>query len=75
MANAVQQAEVIAGEHSLKDEKKHQAELLRQARVRQKQGLELQRENILSQRVSNPGRRAALEAALAQIEAELEKLG
>ena len=30
---------------------------------RQKQALNLQRENILSQRTSNPARRAALEAA------------
>ena len=34
----------------------------------EKQALSLQRENILSQKTSNPGRRAALEAALAQIE-------
>ena len=42
---------------------------------RQKQALKLQRENILSQRTSNPGRRTALEAALAQIEAQIEALG
>ena len=43
-------------------------------RERQKQALNLQRENILSQRTSNPARRAALEAALAQIEAQIEAL-
>ncbi|UWZ82102.1 hypothetical protein [Occallatibacter riparius] len=54
---------------------KRAAEQDRTHRARQKQSLELQRENILSQRTSNPGRRAALEAALKQIEAEIEKLG
>ena len=47
----------------------------RTKRVRRKQSLELQRENILSQRTSNAGRRAALEAALKVIEAEIAELG
>jgi len=47
----------------------------RERRERQKQALGLQRENILSQRTSNPGRRAALEAALEQIEAQIAELG
>jgi hypothetical protein len=38
---------------------------------RQKQELELQRERILSSRTSSPVRRAALEAALADIESRL----
>jgi hypothetical protein len=42
--------------------------------ARQLQALELQKENILSQRTSNPGRRAALEAALAHIEAQIKAL-
>ena len=42
------------------------------ARVRQ--ALELQREQILSTRTSNPHRRAALEAALAQVEAQIAAL-
>jgi hypothetical protein len=42
---------------------------------RQRQALNLQRENILSQRTSNPARRSALEAALAQIEAQIEAMG
>lgn len=42
---------------------------------RKKQGLNLQRENILSQRTSNPARRSALETALAEIEAEIHALG
>ena len=41
---------------------------------RQKQALNLQRENILSQRTSNPARRTALEAALSQIEAQIDEL-
>jgi hypothetical protein len=43
-------------------------------RARQLQALNLQKENILSQRTSNPGRRAALEAALAHIEAQIQAL-
>ena len=42
--------------------------------ARQLQALNLQKENILSQRTSSPARRQALEAALAQIEAEIAKL-
>lgn len=44
------------------------------SRARQRQALQLQRENILSQRTSNSNRRAALEAALAQIESQLQAL-
>lgn len=44
-------------------------------RERQKQALKLQRENILSQRTSNPARRNALEAALAHIESQIAALG
>jgi hypothetical protein len=43
--------------------------------ARQLQSLYLQRENILSQRTSNPGRRAALEAALAHVEQQIAALG
>ncbi len=43
-------------------------------RVRRRQELELMREQILNQRTSNAGRRAALAAALAQVEGELEEL-
>ena len=42
---------------------------------RARQELELQREQILSARTANPHRRAALEAALQQVEAALAKLG
>lgn len=44
-------------------------------RKRRVQGLELQRERVLSERTSNPHRRSALELALATIERELEQLG
>jgi hypothetical protein len=45
------------------------------ARVeRQRQDLDLQRERILSERTSSPVRRAALEAALADIESRLAHL-
>jgi hypothetical protein len=47
----------------------------RAARERNRQALNLQRENILSQRTSNPARRQALEAALAEIEAQIAAIG
>ena len=46
----------------------------RAKRERQKQELDLQRERILSERTSSPVRRAALEAALVDIEARLARL-
>ena len=54
---------------------KRVAEQERLQKERQKQALRLQMENILSQRTSNPSRRAALESALTYIEAQLAKLG
>jgi len=57
------------------EEARRLAEQERVARARRRQELELQRENILGQRTSNAGRRAALEAALKQIEAEIADLG
>jgi len=44
------------------------------ARTLERQALELQRERILDERTSNPIRRKALEAALAEIEAKLSAL-
>ncbi len=44
------------------------------ARKRQRQELELQRERVLDERTSNPHRRAALEAALTEIEARLASI-
>jgi membrane protein involved in colicin uptake len=57
------------------EEKKRMAVMQRADQERQKQALNLQRENILSQRTSSPARRSALEAALAQIEAQINALG
>ena len=73
MASMQQTVPIISGGVS-EGEAKRTAEVERVRRARQKQALELQRENILSQRTSNPARRQALEAALAQIEAEIAKL-
>ena len=44
------------------------------ARERNRQELELQRERVLSERTASPYRRAALEAALKQIEGQLAAL-
>ena len=41
---------------------------------RKRQSLELQREQILNERTSNPHRRAALQAALAEIEEQLSRI-
>jgi hypothetical protein len=57
------------------DEKRRAADHERAAKERQRQALNLQRENVLSQRTSNPGRRAALEAALADIDKQIQSLG
>lgn len=44
-------------------------------RQRKLQGLQLQRERILSERTASPHRRTALEAALLEIEEQLSQLG
>ncbi|MFC5861662.1 hypothetical protein ACFPT7_05110 [Acidicapsa dinghuensis] len=70
MAASAQSAPAFtSGETNLRQQQAQQA-----SRARQRQALELQKENILSQRTSNPNRRAALEAALAHIESQLEAL-
>jgi len=74
MANAMENP-VADSDRMTNEEHRHAAALERAARVRQRQALDLQRENILSQRTSNPGRRAALEAALAHIESQIQSLG
>lgn len=56
------------------DDARRSGEQQRAERERRLQSLNLQRENILSQRTSNPGRRAALEAALKQIEASIDSM-
>jgi hypothetical protein len=75
MANTLEQPEVDPGNGFVSEEKKRVAEQHRTEHERQKQALNLQRENILSQRTSHPARRAALENALAQIESEIKALG
>lgn len=74
MASSQQYAPVSIGVSFADQEAKREAEHQRAQRLRQKQALNLQRENILSQRTSNPARRAALEAALQQIEAQIAEL-
>jgi len=75
MANALQQPEVGFDSGFETEDARRIAASKRAAHEREKQALNLQRENILSQRTSNPARRAALEAALAQIEAQIEAMG
>jgi hypothetical protein len=75
MTTASEQAEVQSGNGFQGEELKRVAQIKRAQNLRQKQSLNLQRENILSQRTSNPARRAALEAALKQIEDQIEALG
>jgi hypothetical protein len=74
MANALGISSITPGDNLRSEEGRRVAQLQRATRERQKQALSLQRENILSQRTSNSGRRAALEAALAQIEAQLQAI-
>ncbi len=54
---------------------KREAILADASRKRQQQALVQQRERVLSERTSNPHRRAALMGALEQIEAQLKALG
>jgi hypothetical protein len=72
---SVEHAHAHAGSAFSRPEAKRAAEQDRTQLARQKQTLELQRENILSQRTSNPARRTALEAALKHIEAQIAALG
>jgi hypothetical protein len=75
MANAVEMAGSASADGFITETARRAAELDRAERARRKQALDLQRENILSQRTSHPARRAALSAALEQIEAQLAALG
>ena len=60
--------------HQVTEQKKKVAAAEHAVQARQKQTLGLQREHILSQRTSNEHRRAALKAALEQVEAQLAAL-
>jgi len=75
MANALESPVAKAGDGHVSEEARRAAEVRRAARDRQLQDLNLQRENILSQKTSNAGRRAALEAALAHIESQIQSIG
>jgi len=74
MSNATEQKPMRAGEALMSEADRRLAVEKRAATERRKQSLNLQRENILSQRTSNPARRAALESALAEIETQLAAL-
>jgi hypothetical protein len=69
-----EQQSVEYAEATAASESQRQDRLELATRTRQKQELELQRERILSQRTSSPVRRAALEAALTDIETRLNLL-
>ena len=75
MAKTLQQPEVDSGDEFMSEDARRVAEQHRTERERQKQALNLQRENILSQKTSHPARRAALEAALTQIEGQIQAMG
>jgi hypothetical protein len=74
MASSQQYVPVHVGVEFSNELARREAEQHRAQRLRQKQALVLQKENILSQRTSNPARRNALEAALEQIEAQIAEL-
>ncbi len=74
MAKGLKKTEPEEASGLVNEEQRRAAELIRANKERQRQALHLQRENILSQRTSNPNRRSALEAALAQIESQIETL-
>jgi hypothetical protein len=74
MANGLQQPEAGSGGAQSEDARRLAA-ARRASSEREKQALNLQRELILSQRTSSPIRRAALEAALAQIEGQINAIG
>lgn len=75
MAGSEPAARARAGAVYPNQEARRAAEHVRTDKARKIQSLQLQRENILSQRTSNPARRHALEAALSQIEAQIAELG
>jgi len=74
MANALQQTEAGSEGGFETEDARRIAASKRAAREREKQALNLQRENILSQKTSSPVRRQALEAALAHIESQINAM-
>ncbi|HET6169611.1 MAG TPA: hypothetical protein VFE01_05490 [Terracidiphilus sp.] len=74
MASVTQHPEVKPGDGFVSEDQRRLAAQKHAGRERQKQALNLQRENILSQKTSSPARRSALEAALAHIESQIASL-
>jgi hypothetical protein len=74
MASALQHQAAKPENGFVSEEQRRLTEQKRGERERHKQALNLQRENILSQKTSHPARRSALEAALAQIESQIASL-
>jgi hypothetical protein len=70
----MQQPEVGFDDGHVSEDTRRLNDRARTVRERQIQSLHLQREIILHQTVSQPARRAALEAALAQIDGQIAKL-
>jgi precorrin-6B methylase 2 len=66
--------DIGSGSGVISEEVRRLTEQARAERERRKQALNLQRSNILSQKTSNPSRRAALMAALEQIEGEIQAI-
>ena len=62
-------------EEAARTASKHVGRAVSAEQARTRQVLQLKRERILSEKTSHPVRRSALQAALKEIEAELEKLG
>jgi len=75
MANATEPAGDPREGYENTEELRRLAAKQRATRERERQTLNLQRENILSQKTSHPARRAGLAAALAQIEDQITALG
>ena len=74
MANAAEHKPAGAAEATMSQDQRRLAAEERAATERKRQSLNLQRENILSQRTSSPQRRAALAAALSEIEQLIKAL-
>jgi hypothetical protein len=69
-SKSVEEQMLVHDEHPASQSAKEKA-IGELARKRDVQSLELQRERILSEKTSSPHRRAALQAALSDIEAKL----
>jgi hypothetical protein len=74
MASVLEATQVVPSEDNKTEEAKRLAEQARTQKARQIQMLNLQKTRILSQTASQPGRRVALEAALAQIDGQIAQL-